>query len=169
MSGPHAILIVDDDEADREIMALVLNAAFPAAEVERASAGAVAKARCEARAFDCVIIDYSLPDIDGVKLTAELRSVHAYLPVIVISSVGDEMLVAAALRAGASDYMPKSRLTAESVRRAVDRAINVSAQGRVIEEQRGELENFAYALAHDFKQPIRQITTFTQLISEGMR
>ena len=40
---------------------------------------------------------------------------------------------------------------------------------RLIDEQRGELENFAYALAHDFKQPIRQITTFTQLISEEIQ
>jgi two-component system sensor kinase FixL len=41
-------------------------------------------------------------------------------------------------------------------------------QSRLIDEQRGELETFAYALAHDFKQPIRQITTFSQLLVEDL-
>jgi light-regulated signal transduction histidine kinase (bacteriophytochrome) len=43
------------------------------------------------------------------------------------------------------------------------------SQARLIDEQRLELENFAYALAHDFKQPIRQITTFSMLIAEQLR
>jgi hypothetical protein len=38
----------------------------------------------------------------------------------------------------------------------------------VIDEQRNELENFAYALAHDFKQPIRQIITFSQMIADEL-
>ena len=169
MSSPQSLLVVDDSEADREIVALTLSAAFPTAEIRRAADPFHAKELCEERNFDCVLLDYNLPDIDGVSLARELRAAHHYLPLIVMSSVGDEMLVAAALRAGASDYMPKSRLTAESVRRAVDRSINVAEQARVIDEQRNELENFAYALAHDFKQPIRQITTFSQLIADELK
>jgi light-regulated signal transduction histidine kinase (bacteriophytochrome) len=166
---PCSLLVVDAGEADRAAMALALGAAFPRGQIECADDPLRARDLCEAHHFDCVILDYNLPDIDGVALAGALRSAHAYLPIILVSSVRDEMLVAAALRAGASDYMPKSRVTAESMRRAVDRAIKVSAQSRLIDEQRSELENFAYALAHDFKQPIRQITTFTQLITEGMR
>jgi light-regulated signal transduction histidine kinase (bacteriophytochrome) len=44
----------------------------------------------------------------------------------------------------------------------------VCDQARVISQQRNELENFAYALAHDFKQPIRQIITFSELISSAL-
>jgi light-regulated signal transduction histidine kinase (bacteriophytochrome) len=51
----------------------------------------------------------------------------------------------------------------------VTQAIQLSGQNRVIEEQRKEIENFAFALAHDFKQPIRQIRTFASLISESIR
>jgi light-regulated signal transduction histidine kinase (bacteriophytochrome) len=68
-----------------------------------------------------------------------------------------------------SDYIPKSRVTAESLRRSVARSIHVCAQAKVIDEQRAELENFAYALAHDFKQPIRQIKIFSQMISDSVR
>jgi len=169
MTSPQTLLVIDDSEADREIMALTLGAAFPDADIYRADHPFLAKELCAERAFDCVILDYNMPDMDGVTLAAELRADSPYLPIILTTSVGDEMLVAAALRNGVSDYLPKSRLTAESVRRAVDRSMNLCAQSRVIDEQRSELENFAYALAHDFKQPIRQITTFTQLIADGVR
>jgi light-regulated signal transduction histidine kinase (bacteriophytochrome) len=85
-----------------------------------------------------------------------------------MTSVGDEMLAAEALRGGLSDYIPKSRITTDSIQRSVGRSIHSCSQTRLIDEQRSELENFAYALAHDFKQPIRQITTFSQLISEEL-
>jgi light-regulated signal transduction histidine kinase (bacteriophytochrome) len=109
-----------------------------------------------------------MPDMDGVTLAGELRADYAYLPIVLMTSVGDEMLAAEALRSGASDYIPKSRVTVESIRRIINRSILVSDQARLIDEQQSDLENFAYALAHDFKQPIRQISTFTQLISEEM-
>jgi light-regulated signal transduction histidine kinase (bacteriophytochrome) len=110
-----------------------------------------------------------MPDMDGLTLAGELRAAFAYMPIVLMTSVGDEMLAAEALRNGASDYLPKSRITAQSIRRTVDRSMHLCVQARLIDEQRGELENFAYALAHDFKQPIRQISTFTQLISEGVK
>jgi signal transduction histidine kinase len=169
MTSPKSLLVIDDSEVDREIMALTLNAAFPEAVIRRADHPFAGKELCAEEDFDCVLLDYNMPDMDGLTLITELRREAAYLPIILMTSVGDEMLVSAALRNGASDYMPKSRLTAESARRAVDRSINLCRQSRLIDEQRTELENFAYALAHDFKQPIRQISTFTQLISEGMR
>lgn len=169
MPQPQSLLVVDDIETEREIMALTLGAVFPNADIRRAAHPFLARQMCAERDFDCVLVDYDMPDMDGVRLSVELRAASAYLPIILVTSVGDEMLAAEALRSGVSDYLPKSRLTAESIRRAVDRAIHVSDQARLIDEQRGELENFAYALAHDFKQPIRQITTFTQIIAEEMQ
>jgi hypothetical protein len=166
MPAPQSILVVDDSEADREIMALTLGAAFPEADICRAAHPFLAKEICSERSFDCVLLDYNMPDMDGLALAGELRAISGYLPIILMTNVGDEMLVAEALRSGVSDYIPKSRITAASIRRTVDRSIHVCGQARMIDEQRGELENFAYALAHDFKQPIRQISTFTQMIAE---
>jgi signal transduction histidine kinase len=165
-ASPRSLLVVDDSEAEREIMALTLGAAFPTAEIRSAAHPLVATRMCAEQGFDCVLTDYNMPDMDGVTLAGELRAASAYLPIILMTSVGDEMLAAKALRSGISDYLPKSRITAESIRRTVERSIQVCGQARLIDEQRGELENFAYALAHDFKQPIRQIATFTQMISD---
>jgi light-regulated signal transduction histidine kinase (bacteriophytochrome) len=106
-----------------------------------------------------------MPDMDGLTLARELRAADPYLPIVLMTNVGDEMLAAEALRSGASDYIPKSRVTTESIQRTIGRCMHTCAQTRLIDEQRSELENFAYALAHDFKQPIRQITTFSQLVA----
>lgn len=164
--APQRLLVVDDSEADREIMALTLGEAFPTAEVRSAADPIMAKRMCAEQRFDCILTDYNMPDMDGVALAGELRAVSPYLPIILMTNFGDEMLAAEALRSGISDYIPKSRVTPDSIKRTVERSIRTCSQARLIDEQREELENFAYALAHDFKQPIRQITTFSQMISE---
>ncbi len=166
MSLPKALLVVDDSEADREIIALTVGAAFPRAIVRRADHPFAAKEMCAEQTFDCILTDYNMPDMDGVTLAGELRAANPYLPTILMTNFGDEMLAAEALRSGVSDYIPKARISADSIQRVVDRAIHVCVQARLIDEQRTEIENFAYALAHDFKQPIRQIMTFSQLIAE---
>ena len=168
MPRPESMLVVDDSEVERELMTLTLREAFPGADITTAEHPTVAKALCGEQAFDCVLLDYNMPETDGVTLASELRSISAYLPIVLTTSVGDEMLAAEALRSGVSDYIPKSRITAESLSRTVARSIHACGQARVIDEQRAELETFAYALAHDFKQPIRQISTFTQMISEEL-
>jgi signal transduction histidine kinase len=169
MPALQSLLVVDDSEAERELMALTLGAVFPNADIRKATHPFLAREMCEEQSFDCVFLDYNMPDMDGLMLADELRANATYLPIVLMTSVGDEMLAAEALRRGISDYIPKARITAESIRRTVDRAIHVCVQARLIDEQRAELENFAYALAHDFKQPIRQIRTFSQLISEEIR
>jgi signal transduction histidine kinase len=166
MPSPQHVLVVDDNEAEREIMALTLDAAFPGVAVSRNANPLLTRAMCDGQDFDCVLLDYNMPEKDGLTLASELRAAFAYLPIILMTSVGDEMLATRALRSGASDYLPKSRVSRSSIQRTIDRAIQTCGQARLIDEQKGELENFAYALAHDFKQPIRQITTFAQMISE---
>jgi signal transduction histidine kinase len=169
IATPQSLLVVDDSEAEREIMLLTLGAAFPAAEMSSAAHPLIARQMCADRQFDCVLTDYNMPDMDGVALAGELIAASAYLPIVLMTSVGDEMLAAKALRSGISDYLPKSRITTESIRRTVERSMQTCGQARLIDEQRGELENFAFALAHDFKQPIRQIATFTQMISDQIQ
>jgi signal transduction histidine kinase len=162
------LLVVDDREADRQLMILTLAVAFPEAEVLVAVDPHEALRMCDAQDFECVLTDYEMGDMNGVAMAFQLRAAHPHLPIVLMTSVGDEMLAVEAMRNGVSDYIPKSRITAESVRRIVDRSIHGCAQQRLIDQQRDELETFAYALAHDFKQPIRQITIFSEMIAEQL-
>jgi hypothetical protein len=169
MEPQKRFLTVDDSDTEREVLAAMLAATFPGAEVRCVAEPALVPQICADQNFDCVIVDYSMPEMDGLTLARNLRATNTFLPIILVTSVGDEMLAAEALHCGVSDYITKSRITPESIRRVVDRSIHALSQARVIEEQRNELETFAYALAHDFKQPIRQIITFSQMISEDLR
>jgi signal transduction histidine kinase len=169
MQHHKRLLVVDDSEAEREIIGHILEAAFPGAQVRRVANPALVPQICREDDFDCVLLDYNMPELDGLTLARALRAANAYVPIILVTSVGDEMLVAEALRGGVTDYITKSRITHESMLRTVTRSIQVCGQARLIDDQRAELENFAFALAHDFKQPIRQIITFSHLISEAIQ
>ena len=169
MAARRQLLAVDDREADREIMSRILGAAYPDADVHGVSDPATVEKICEGQHYDCVLLDYEMPGTNGMTVARKLRKTDPYLPIILITGAGDEMLASDAIRSGVSDYVVKSRLTPEAIRRIVDRAIHATGQQRLIDQQHEELETFAYALAHDFKQPIRQIMTFSQMISDELR
>jgi signal transduction histidine kinase len=168
MTSSRTLLAVDDNSLDREIMSQTLSAAFPDARIRVVGEPSEAETLCGAQRFDCVLLDQNLPQMDGLTLARRLRTSDPHMPIILVTSIGDEMLAAEAMRGGVSDYLTKSRLTTEAARRVVDRAIQSAAQQRLIDQQHEELETFAYALAHDFKQPIRQIMTFSQMITDDL-
>jgi signal transduction histidine kinase len=168
MTSSKTLLAVDDNPLDREIMAQTLAAAFPQARLRIVADPFEAETLCGVQRFDCVLLDQNLPQMDGLALARRLRTSDPHMPIILVTSIGDEMLAAEAMRGGVSDYLTKSRLTMEAARRVVDRAIQSALQQRLIDQQHEELETFAYALAHDFKQPIRQIMTFSQMIADDL-
>ncbi|HEX3754759.1 MAG TPA: ATP-binding protein [Rhizomicrobium sp.] len=164
-----SLLIVDDDEAERALTERLARQTFPGARIRTASSAVGAREACESEQFDCVILDYNMPGMDGLACAQRLRQSFPYLPIVMSTGYGDEMLAAHAVTSGVTDYIPKSRITAQSLSRVVENAVRITCQARVIDEQRSELENFAFALAHDFKQPVRQIMTFANLVSEAIR
>src|ERR1700677_2950443 len=92
------LLTVDDSEIDREIMAHMLGAAFPSAEIHTVADPSSVEKACVDPHFDCVLLDYNMPEMDGLTLARRLRAADSYLPIILVTSAGDEMLVAEAFR-----------------------------------------------------------------------
>jgi two-component system KDP operon response regulator KdpE len=105
MSGaPIRILVVDDEPPIRKLLRMGLMA--QGYEVIDAPNG---KAALEllARKPHLVILDLGLPDIDGLDLLRQLRQREEALPIVVLSSRGDEAGKVAALDLGADDYVTK--------------------------------------------------------------
>ncbi len=155
MQDQLQILVVDDAAADRRAVRQALHARHSDAKIQEAASCAEAAHAVAARSFDCVFLDYHLPDGDGLGCLAEMREAGAAAPVILLTGRGDEPLAVEAIRAGAADYLPKSDLTPnlidhclrgalryhqsqEQVRRAYaalelrDRAIAAASNGIVI-------------------------------------
>ena len=103
--GSALILIVEDDESNRDLLERMLRRYSYA--VIGAATGAAAL-RCVARDnFDLILLDLILPDIDGFSLLGQLRSKTPLTPVIVTSALNDMDNVIRCIEAGAEDYCAK--------------------------------------------------------------
>ena len=158
-----SLLLVDDDPFAVELQVQVVREAFPDSRIIVTSEPFEAVGLCASTAFDCVLLDYDMPSLNGLALARMLRDRHAHMPIVLCTGAGDEMLAAKALQGGVTDYIPKSAIKPPALRRTVLQAMRVAESAKLIDMQRSELESFAFALAHDFKQPLRQITTFSEL------
>ena len=101
---PVKILVVDDEPPIRKLLRLGLNA--HGYDVHEAANGKSALDML-AKKPDLVILDLGLADIDGLTLLKAIRQRHDSLPIIVLSSRGDEAGKVAALDLGADDYVTK--------------------------------------------------------------
>lgn len=102
------ILVVDDSKVMRDMIVACLRAQ-PGFEFAHAASGLEAIERLSLSPFDLVVLDLNMPDIGGVEVVEFVRSQDALraLPVLVVTTRGDEASRASALGAGASRFMTK--------------------------------------------------------------
>lgn len=120
------ILIIDDDEVDRATVKRSLKSAGMEAETFMADSASAGLKLIKEHTFDCLLIDFKLPDMDGLELLQEIRKINKIVPVLLVTSYGDERVAAEAIKMGASDYISKSLLTPESVSHSLRTAIRLA-------------------------------------------
>jgi DNA-binding response OmpR family regulator len=98
------LLVVDDDRSLLELLADYLGRLGH--EVEGIADGAQALARLEASPADLVILDVTMPGLDGWRVLARIRAVSR-VPVIMLTARADEPDVLRGFAAGADDYVTK--------------------------------------------------------------
>jgi putative nucleotidyltransferase with HDIG domain len=99
------ILVVDDEEAIREVVSTLLEAQGYTTTV--CSNGRMALDAFRRDTFDLVLSDIVMPEMDGLKLLTELRSGDPDVPVIMVTAMHDISIALEAIRAGAYDYILK--------------------------------------------------------------
>lgn len=110
-----SVLLVEDDERISEPLIRVLRA--EALDVTHVAAGQPALDSVTAHVPDLVLLDLTLPDIDGLDVCRRLRADHPGLPIIMLTARAEEMDVIVGLGAGADDYVAKPFRLAELVAR----------------------------------------------------
>jgi two-component system KDP operon response regulator KdpE len=103
-AGSLKILVVDDEPPIRKLLRMGLTS--QGYEVLDAPNGRIAL-ELLAKKPDLVILDLGLPDVDGLELLRTMRHRQENLPIVVLSSRGDEAGKVAALDLGADDYVTK--------------------------------------------------------------
>ena len=125
MRDHYSILLVDDDEVDRAAARRAIRMAGLNAEVVEADNCASTLEMLQKHAFDCAFLDFQLPDGNGLELLAEMRQRHLETPVVMLTGHGDEHIAVELMKAGASDYLSKSRLSPEGLAQSLRSAIRV--------------------------------------------
>ncbi len=119
------ILVVDDDEVDRMAVKRSLKSAGVVMEWLEATECQSAIALLQEQTFDCIFLDYLLPDGNGLELVQQIRALGIATPIVVLTGQGDERIAVEVMKAGAFDYLPKSRITPENLYQILSQAIRL--------------------------------------------
>ena len=120
MPSRGRVLLVDSERSVLDSYARSLvDAGF---EVGEASTGVEALRRVAAENFDVVLIDFSLPEMDGLALLRKLRASNFDVPVILTLSEPDNRTAIQALEGGALQYLVKP-IDAQALRETADLAV----------------------------------------------
>ncbi len=119
------ILVVDDDEVDRMAVRRALKSAGVKMEFLEVDSCAGAIAVLQENTFDCVFLDYLLPDGDGLTLVQQIRALEITVPLVVLTGQGDEQIAVQVMKAGASDYVSKTNLLPQNLYQILRQAIRL--------------------------------------------
>jgi len=142
------ILLAEDDPGHQSLLVAALADANAEVEVHVAGTGQEALRAVEqhgADAFDCVVVDYSLPDCDATELLPRLLGEGVTCPTIAVSSSRDQEVVIESIRNGSVDFVPKlEAVRGDHLWRRIELAL---AQQRRREKSRRTIERRARHLA----------------------
>ena len=148
-----SILLVDDDEVDRMTVRRAFKKAGFSVKLSEAANGTQAinlllaernhaeitsgskdsSTADDSNVFDLALLDYRLPDIDGLSLIAQIKALDLGLPIIVLTGQGDEEIAVEIMKAGAADYLSKAKIGSDSLIKAINSAIRIQKAEQAVE------------------------------------
>lgn len=133
------VLVIDDSPEDRVTIRRYLSqdseCEYSFVEAARGDEGL---ALWREHAPDCVLLDYHLPDMDGLALLRAARRERDVgdCPVVMLTGSGTTDVAVAAMKSGAQDFITKDRLLAVELQRAVNNAVEKVTLSRQLDRQR---------------------------------
>ncbi len=136
------VLSVEDSDRDFEKITAMLKdktelGLLRARNISEASS-MLEKSKC-----DLVLLDYLLPDGNGLDFIKLMNKKELDIPLIVITGGGDETIAAQVLRDGAYDYLPKNRLSERSLTRCIANAMEKHRLRKEIEQAQKKIAKMA--------------------------
>ena len=102
---PPRILIVDDDDASCSLTAEIVREA--GYDADTAGGGANALELIEQHQYDLIVLDYKMPDMDGLELFARIKQARPETAGLFLTAYATIDMIQAALGAGARRVIPK--------------------------------------------------------------
>jgi len=134
------ILIIDDNKMDRVSLKRDLRNTHLVSEIVEAETGIIGIERYKQESFDCVLLDYYLPDKEGLEVLQELISIGGeFITVIAITGTASETMPEKMIGAGASDYLIKDEINTRILERFLRCVLKRKQLQEKYEEQLQEL------------------------------
>lgn len=169
----NAVLLVEDNQSHIELITDELVSVLSGWTIDVAPTLAEARRRIERRVYDLFLLDFRLPDGDGIEMLREIRIRQAETPILFVTTASSTKLAVDAMKLGADDYIVKEEgylsmlpyLIGEVLRRrrlAEERQVLEDRLARA--ERAATLGYLASGLAHHINNPLATIRTFLQLL-----
>ncbi|MDT8899424.1 response regulator [Thermanaerothrix sp. 4228-RoL] len=100
------LLVIDDDPSTADLLEAILQTMNIPAAIEQATTGVEGIQKVKETQPDIIILDLVMPEMDGWKVCQEIRQ-FSNVPILILSALDQPGHVAAALDAGADDYLVK--------------------------------------------------------------
>ena len=165
----YVVLVVDDSDADRATYRRYIDKSDIAkCSVIEGDCGEIGLALCQQHSPDLILLDYMLPDLDGLEFLQSLQDAAGDMPpVIMLTGEGNEKVAVQAMKIGVRDYLVKGDLNAERFSQSVQRVLSEQAlQQLVNRQQRQQQLMAATALRISNTSSLESIL---QTTAEGMR
>lgn len=164
------VLLVDDSEDDRESISRQLTRlATLNCHVDEAEdgPGCLQKLRT-GKQYDCILLDYSLPGQDGIRVLRQIIIQDPHAAVVMITGQGNEDVAVEAMKIGALDYLVKQDINPDQVGRTITSAVRQARLARKLAEQQENLAEFARVLVHDLRAPLRSIRLRSEMLKDTL-
>jgi signal transduction histidine kinase len=187
-AGQAHLLVIDDNAMNRQLLCSQLERLGYA--VSTANNGAEGLAALRRQAFEVVLLDVQMPDMDGFETLAQLKADENLreIPVIMISASDEYQSVIRCIEGGAEDYLLKpfdpvllrARLKASLEKKtlrdqqrqrtreleAANEHLRAMQEQLITQEKLASLGNLAAGIAHEIKNPLNFIINFSNLSRE---
>ena len=148
------ILLIEDDEDDAFYIKDILNEGLgnPLPKIEHFSS--IEKNLKQINPFDynLALFDYRLGKTNGIELVRNFRHQNCNIPIILLTGQGDQEVAVEAMKAGATDYLTKGKLSIESVTKSIRYVLGLHKEAELRKQAEEKLKKSHSQLAKAYEE-----------------